>query len=184
MFSADFQSASMWCRTAYPKTTPLNLLLSAKQYKIVSGGTVNVENGEEFLTNGSVEVDDSMTAKVPVLVKAAGGASENIINYIQCSMHTTSNWNSYHYDVGHKFSVEPLLDLEADVRFALEEGVLGASDYPANFTLGKDSFNFTLKDPVRTGYRFTGLSASNWSVVKTATDSGIIFKPTWQRSLV
>lgn len=173
----------MWCGTAYPKTTPLNLLLSAKQYKIVSGGTVNVENGLESLTYSSVEVDDSMTAKVPVLVKAAGGASENIINYIKCSVHNV-NWNSCHYDVGHKFSVEPLLNLKAGVRFDLGEGVLGASDYPTNFTLGKDSFNFTLKDPVRTGYRFTGLSASNWSVVKTATDSGIIFKPTWQRSLV
>lgn len=181
------------------------------KYQIVKEGTVDAETGLESITSYDyVEVDDSMTAKVPVLVKAADGdACDNIIKYTQCSIDTNCNWNSYHYGVGHKFSVEPLLDLEADVRFALEEDVLGASDYPTNFTLGKDSFNFTLKDPVRTGYRFTGwsivdengdartfrnlfeknedgsftfpgLSASNWSVVKTATDSGIIFKPMWQ----
>lgn len=159
-----------------------------KEYQIVSGGITQFDdNGtitnytdqliyakDESLPDGlkaaTVNVDDSMTANVPMLVKATDGGQAGVY-YTYCSIHTTCTWNAYYYGVGHTFTVEPLVNTAggnatAGISVDLDSGAQGSGSYPQSITLGNDPVTLSLDAPIKSGSAFVG-----WEVVDENGDT-------------
>lgn len=184
--------------------------IQTKDYQIVNGGISDAgkEDSSENLVYATVNVDDSMTAHVPMLVKGKDGGKQGVY-YTKCKIHPECNWNAYYYGVGHTFTVDPLTDQKANVQIVLDADAIGASDYPTSVTLGKDPFTLKLTPPTRAGYTFggwkivdkkddertfralftknadgslyyPGLSTSIWNDVRNAIGKTIYIKPQWR----
>lgn len=153
--------------------------IQEKAYKIISGGQTTFGNDGKInnatdkliydeskgeapptgLEAATVHVDDSMTANVPMLVKATNGGQPGVY-YSYCSIHTTCTWNAYYYGVGHTFTVEPLVNTSngtatASISVNLDEGAVG-SGYPTSITFGNDPITLSMPTPTRTGKTFVG----------------------------
>ena len=161
--------------------------IEQKEYQIISGGLTQfddngtITNGtdqliyakDESLPEGlkaaTVNVDDSMTAHVPMLVKAKNGGTTGIY-YTYCSIHYTCTWNAYYYGVGHTFTVEPLVDMEGDnatAGISVDlDGALAGGSYPTNVTFGNDPITLSLPAPIKSGSSFVG-----WEVVDENGDT-------------
>ncbi|MGN0720379.1 MAG: leucine-rich repeat protein [Anaerovoracaceae bacterium] len=153
--------------------------IQEKAYKIISGGQTTFGNDGKInnatdkliydeskgeapptgLEAATVHVDDSMTANVPMLVKATNGGQPGVY-YSYCSIHTTCTWNAYYYGVGHTFTVEPLVNTSngtatASISVNLDEGAVG-SGYPTSIPFGNDPITLSMPTPTRTGKTFVG----------------------------
>lgn len=184
--------------------------IETKDYQIVNGGISDAgkEDSSENLEYATVNVDDSMTAHVPMLVKGKDGGKQGVY-YTKCKIHPECNWNAYYYGVGHTFTVDPLTDQKANLQIVIDADAIGASDYPTSVTLGKDPFTMKLTPPTRAGYTFggwkivdenddertfkalftknadgslyyPGLSTSIWNDVRNAIGKTIYIKPQWR----
>lgn len=154
--------------------------IQEKAYKIISGGqTVFDKDGKIVnatdkliydeskgetpptgLEAATVHVDDSMTANVPMLVKATNGGQPGVY-YSYCSIHTTCTWNAYYYGVGHTFTVEPLVntasgEATAGISVNPNGGTQTSGSNPASITFGNDPFDLNLPVPTKSGSTFVG----------------------------
>lgn len=153
--------------------------IQEKAYKIISGGQTTFGNDGKInnatdkliydeskgeapptgLEAATVHVDDSMTANVPMLVKATNGGQPGVY-YSYCSIHTTCTWNAYYYGVGHTFTVEPLTlnnNQASSIDVNLDGGSLTQGNYPTNtIKIGTDPATISIGTPAKNNYTFGG----------------------------